>query len=88
MQFINTVLLIVAAAIYQTASPVSSLDSSYTAWMTFVAFFVPTAAIYTGYWLLNDNFLAYYVIEEIINALDPNGSTDVALLGMTTTPQA
>ena len=85
LQFIDMIMFIVAAAIYQTSSPASSIDTSYTAWMTLVAWAVPTICIYVGYWLLNDNFLTYYVISEIINKLGPIGNVETSQLGATFT---
>lgn len=51
--------------------------------MTLVSWAVPTICIYVGYWLLNDNFLTYYVISEIINKLGPIGNTSTTQFGAT-----
>ena len=76
MQFINFVLLIAGAATYSEVSSVGGADTMASAWIQFAVWLVVSAGAYVGYWLLNDNFLAYYVIEEIINGIDPSGNAD------------
>lgn len=81
MQVINLGLLIAGAATYDETSSIGGLDTELSAWLQFTVWFVVTAGVYVGYWLLNDNFLAYYVIEELIHKLKPSGDTSVDQLG-------
>ena len=76
MQFINFILLILGASLYSEVSTTGAGDTMATAWIEFAVWLVVTAGTYVGFWLLNDNFLAYYVIEEIINGLSPSGDAD------------
>lgn len=43
--------------------------TSTDAWINMGVWMAITGGVYTGYWLLNDNFLSYYVIEEIIHKI-------------------
>ena len=73
-QGVNFLQLIIAAFVYETipditdpvtgavTTSVSNVDQEFSD-IAIVA--VVTAGIYSGYWLLNDNFLTYYVIGEI-----------------------
>ena len=82
MQAINLVLLLAGAATYSEASSVGGADTQQTAWIEFAVWTAITGGLYAGYWLLNDNFLAYYVIEEIIHGIDPLGNSDPEVLNM------
>ena len=66
VQIINFILLIVAAFTYDDVTDVgaTNLDSEF---YEFGLWMVVTAGLYAGYWVLNDYFLTYYVIEEIIH---------------------
>ena len=71
-QGVNFVQMIIAAFVYQTvADEVDSLgktivrDNVDQEFSDIAIWAVTTAGIYAGYWLLNDNFLTYYVIGEI-----------------------
>jgi hypothetical protein len=43
--------------------------TSTDAWVNMSVWMLVTGGVYAGYWLLNDNFLSYYVIEEIIHKI-------------------
>jgi len=64
LQALNFVLLMVAAFTYTEVTDVgaSNLDTEF---IEFAIWTIVTGGIYAGYWLLNDYFLTYYVIEEI-----------------------
>ena len=82
MQIINFILMLAGAATYSEASSVGGSDTQVAAWIEFAVWTVLTGGIYAGYWLLNDNFLAYYVIEEIIHGIDPLGNSDPSVLDL------
>ena len=75
MQMINLVLMIVGASTYSEASSLGGADTQQTAWIEFGVWLGVTAGCYVGFWLLNDNFLAYYVLSLIISTLngEPTG---------------
>ena len=67
LQFLNFILMLTGAATYSNVSSVGGADSNSTAWIEFGVWAGITAGCLVGYWLLNDNFLAYYVLAELIN---------------------
>lgn len=73
LQMINLVLMIAGAATYSEDSASGDADTQKTAWIEMGVWAGVTAGCYLGYWLLNDNFLAYYVLSTIISIL--NGET-------------
>jgi hypothetical protein len=78
MQFINFIFLIIGAATFEDQweyddKPYFTMTG---AWIQFVVWLLIEGGIYAGYWLLNDNFLSYYVIEELIHKLKSQGETD------------
>ena len=78
MQGINFILLLAGAITYLDSGN-GGADVSATAYWEWGVFTLVTAGCYVGYWLLNDNFLAYYVIEEIdhhIKPFVPSGTTE------------
>lgn len=76
MQMINFVLFIAGAATYSGTGASNSADIPQTAWIEFAVWTVCTAGLYAGVWLLNDNFLSYYVLEEIIHGINPDSVAD------------
>lgn len=73
-QFLNFILMIIGASVYKT----SLVSLGYGGpWIAFAVWFAITAGIKTGMWLLNDNFLAYWTIEEIIHGLNSYGETSM-----------
>ena len=80
MQMVNLILLIAGASTYDEASSAGGNDTQIMAWTAFGVETGIVAGIYVGYWLLNDNFLAYWVVEEIINGLANLGVTKEEVL--------
>ena len=70
MQGINFILLLAGAITYRdvTDAGASNFDTNF---VEFGIWCVVTAGIYAGYWVMNDNFLTYYVIEEINHRIYP-----------------
>ena len=73
MQILNFGLMLAGAATYDDTGSVSAADRSLTAWAEFSIWAFVTSGCYIGYWLLNNNFLAYWVIEEIIHGISASG---------------
>ena len=71
MQLINFVVMLSGAMTYTNGTNINSFDTAYTAFAEWGVFTVVTAGCYIGYWMLNDYFLEYYVIEEINHKIDP-----------------
>ena len=70
MQGINLILLLAGAIVYQDSGNggADSIDTAFWEWGVFT---IVTGGIYAGYYLMNPNFLAYYVIEEIEHKIKP-----------------
>ena len=47
--------------------------------MEFGIWAIVTAGCYAGYWVMNDNFLTYYVIETINHRITPGTDYQVEL---------
>jgi len=70
MQMLNFVLMLAGTATV-------SGDNTAAVWTTYAIWFVVTGGCYAGIWLLNNNFLAYWAIEEIIHGISALGSINL-----------
>lgn len=77
MQMLNVILLLAGTATYKSSDMSIEGDTTGTVWTEFAVWFVVTGGCYVGIWLLNNNFLAYWAIEEIIHGISPLGSTNL-----------
>ena len=74
MQGLNFILLLAGAITYRQVTDAGALNVDQD-FAEFAIWSVVTAGCYVGYWLLNDNFLTYYVVETINNIITPGSSS-------------
>ena len=88
LQMINVILLIAGAATYEESDTLDIAgDNETRPWIEFAVWFAITGGAYAGIWLLNNNFLAYWTIEEIIHGISSVGTTDLWRIKYGTTDQ-
>ena len=68
LQGLNLIFMIAAAFSYQSVGDVGAVNLD-DAFIEILFWAITTGGIYAGYWLLNNNFLTYYVVEEINHGL-------------------
>jgi len=71
MQLINFIMIIAGAWTFNDEYSTGFWDSQDGAFTQWGIWTIATAGCYVGYWLLNDYFLEYYVIEEINHKISP-----------------
>ena len=64
LQGLNFLFMLIAAFTYTDVTDIGARNF-HDEFVEIMIWSVVTAGIYSGYWLLNNNFITYYVVEEI-----------------------